>query len=164
MITKKQCLDSLIHEVTIVKHLTSKLKPEMGAYKPAPGMRSTLEVLHYLSSVGVAPLKALLNDNWGIVSAHAEQAASLTLADMPAALDKEIAELKEVFAGLTEDKLMTTDVTFPWGGGDKLGIAIVNTCLKFVTAYKMQLFVYAKSQGLSELNTASLWAGIDAKM
>ena len=161
MITKKQLLDSILHENNIVKHLAGKLTPEMMDYRPAPGMRSTLELLHYLTCVGAGTVKSIANNNWQIFGAYADAAKNYKLADIQGALDRQAQDLKDAFQELSEDKLANLDVTFPWGGGDKLGMALVNTTLKFFTAYKMQLFLYAKANGLSKLNTANCWAGID---
>ncbi|MFN8392792.1 MAG: hypothetical protein U0136_21040 [Bdellovibrionota bacterium] len=164
MITKKQLLDSLLHELHVVKHLTSKLTPEMMDYRPAPGMRSTLELLHYLCCVGAGATKSIANNNWEIFSAYSAEAKNFTLKDIPAALDRQAQDLKDAFAEISEDKFTNFDVTYPWGGGDKLGMAVINTSLKFLTAYKLQLFVYAKSCGLTKLNTANAWGGIDMEM
>ncbi len=43
-----------------------------------------------------------------------------------------------------------------------LGLAILNGPLKWLTAYKLQLFLYAKACG-AEIGTANAWAGMDWK-
>jgi hypothetical protein len=42
-----------------------------------------------------------------------------------------------------------------------LGRALVETTLKWLTAYRMQLFLYAKASGNEKIGTANNWAGVD---
>ena len=44
-----------------------------------------------------------------------------------------------------------------------LGAAILNGPAKWLAAYKMQLFLYAKASGAPELKTSNLWRGADPK-
>ena len=164
MITKKQLIASFEHECAIIKHLFSKLSAEQMNFKPAPEMRDTLHLLRYLAACGVGPVKGAVTGNFELMNAHFADAKSLTADQFLAAMDREAAGIREALAEIPEAEFLTREVTFPWGAHDKLGMALVNGPLKFLTAYRMQLFLYAKMSGCKELNTANCWAGIDMPM
>lgn len=164
MITKKQVLDSFIQEANICKHLYGKLTAPMFDFRAAPNTRSTLELLQYLTICAVGPAKSLVHGNWEISKGYREEAAKMPAADFLKRMDQQIEEMKTLFGELLEADLINRDVTYPWGGGEKLGMALVNTSLKFITAYRMQLFLQAKMAGLSDLNTSNCWRGSDAAM
>jgi hypothetical protein len=42
-----------------------------------------------------------------------------------------------------------------------LGAAIMNSSVKFLAAYRMQLFLYIKQLGRQELSTVQNWGGRD---
>lgn len=161
MMTKSQLIDSLCHECQIVKHLHGKLKPEQLDFRPAAGMRTTLETLRYLAACGIAPMKGALAENFEVMTAYFGEAANLTSEQIPTAMDKQAAGIREALAGIPEAEYDTRELSYPWGYKDKMGIALVNTSLKFMTAYRMQLFLYAKMSGSAELTTANCWAGMD---
>jgi hypothetical protein len=161
MITKEQFLASIFHETAIIKHLHAKLTPEMLDFRPAKDIRSILEVLQYLTFCGILPAQALLKNDWSIFAASQAQAAKLTFEEIPAALDRQAQDIQTVVSDLTDEQLLNQDVLLPWGTKDKLGISLVNTSLKFLCAYRLQLFVSAKAAGLTQLNTANCWGGVD---
>ncbi len=45
-----------------------------------------------------------------------------------------------------------------------LGAALVNFPLKFLAAYRMQLFLYLKSTLTEELTTMNCWFGMDGEL
>ena len=161
MITKKQLIASFEHECAIIKHLFSKLSAEQLTFKPAPEMRDTMQLLRYVAACGVGPLKGAVTGNFELMNAHFAEAKNLTAEQFVAAMDRQATEIRETLADIPEGEFLTREVTFPWGAHDKLGMALVNGPLKFLTAYRMQLFLYAKLSGSKELNTANCWAGID---
>ena len=162
MISKQKLIESIEEEVRIVKHLATKIKAEHLKYRPAENMRTTQETLQYLSACGIAAIKSGTSENKEVVAAYLEQAKQVTLDTFAAAMDRELAEIKELLNSFSEEELLSRQVNFPWGQSEVLGMAFVNTTLKFLTAYRMQLFVYLKSAGMSELNTMNCWAGIDS--
>lgn len=56
---------------------------------------------------------------------------------------------------------MKLDAALPWGEPVKAGAALINMPLKCLVAYRMQLFLYAKLVGLTELGSANCWVGVD---
>src|SRR5262245_9212406 len=58
VLTKQELIGSLQHEVRILVHLASKVKPEMIDYRPTTKQRTTIELLRYLTVMGPALIKA----------------------------------------------------------------------------------------------------------
>ncbi len=164
MITKKQLIASFEHECSIIKHLASKLSPEQLSFAPAPGMRDTLHLLRYLAACGVGPLKGAVTGDWSLMNAHFAESKNIEPSQFAAAMDREAAEIREALADIPDGEFLTRQVSFPWGVSDTLGMGLVNGPLKFLTAYRMQLFLYAKMSGCKDLNTGNCWAGVDMKM
>ena len=49
-----------------------------------------------------------------------------------------------------------------YGMGDKTkGVYLVENLLKWLAAYKMQLFLYVKANGNASIGTSNLWGGVD---
>jgi hypothetical protein len=63
--------------------------------------------------------------------------------------------------GLSEEELASREVALPWGDKMTLGAALVAMPHSFMTAYRMQLFLYLKQAGLTHLTTYEAWAGVD---
>ena len=160
MITKQQLIDSLVFECEAIKHLGSKITPQMLDYRPGPEMRTTLELMQYLTRCGRGPIRGIVLGDWD-GKKRAEEAGNVTLDTFSAAIDKQIEDIRSVLAEASDQDLLTREVTFPWGATSIMGIGIINTSLKFLTGYKMQLFIYAKQQGLTSLKTSNLWRGED---
>jgi hypothetical protein len=78
-------------------------------------------------------------------------------------MDRQKKEIKEFFDSVTERDLETRDATLPIGGTQLLGLAILDLPYKWLPAYKLQLFLYAKATGTSDIGTANAWMGIDWK-
>lgn len=158
MFTKTDFFASLRDEAKILKHLASKIRPEDLDYRPSENQRTTLELLQYLGFCGIVPLEGLL-DGWENLGPIGERMGSLTLDGFPAQLDAQIAGMEERLAPMDEAEIRERKVGFPWGGEATLAAALVDLPLKFFTAYRMQLFLYLKACGHTELNTMDCWIG-----
>lgn len=163
MINKDQIAASMMFECDVAKHLHGKLRPQSYDYKPTDGQRSTLDLLRYLSVCGIAGIQSLFQSNWKTFGKYTERAAKMSAEDFPAAMDLQKKEIKEFFNSVTERDLETRDAALPIGGTQLLGQAILDLPFKWLAAYKLQLFLYAKSTGVSDINTANAWMGIDWK-
>ena len=64
VLTKEELIGKLQHEIHILLHLCSKIKPEMLDYRPTPKQRSTIELLRYLTVMGPALLPACQTGNF----------------------------------------------------------------------------------------------------
>lgn len=163
MLSKSQFLDSIELEFNLCKHIHSKLDDAHIEFRPNGDMRSTLELMQYLCRCGYLPAHAIVNNAWNEVGAGLEAAKSISAADFPSRLDTELEEIKGLLANLSDEELASRKVQLPppWGVEIPLGRALVETSLKFLTAYRMQLCLYAKQAGLRSLNTTNFWVGTD---
>lgn len=164
MYTKADFLAAVAHEVKVIKHLATCIPAGQLGYKPTPAQRSTLELLRYLS---FAPLAAALylikgdEQSWERLGQDAE--AIQGVRGFTAALAKEGRAIAALLKPLTPAKLAKTKVE-TWGMGKlPLGVALVGSVLQQLTAYRMQLFLYAKASGNAGIGSSDLWMGKAAK-
>ncbi len=134
MISKQQFLDSVAHEVKVCKHLHSKLTPGQMDYKPGENMRTTLELLRYLTFCGAGPTRALVQDDWGPISRYQETASSMNAEEFGERMDAQLTEIQELLAGVSEADLETRDAPLPWGVREPLGASLVNLPFALVCA------------------------------
>jgi hypothetical protein len=160
VITKDQLAASLTRECDICRHLFTKLGPAAHDYRPSPGQRSTTDLLRYLSYCGIAGVRSMAEKNWKIFAERAERAKEMPAAEFPAAMDRQKREIEAFFESVSDQTLGTQEAQVPGGGTLPLGAAIMSGPLKWLTAYKMQLFLYAKATG-ADIGTVNAWAGID---
>jgi hypothetical protein len=163
VLTKEELVSALQNEVRIAVHLAKKVEPHMLDYRPTPGQRSTLEVLQYISMMGPTLLRyAVTGSTDPGIWASAETAAQALSAEATiAAIEAQREDYARILADVTDEFLREAKAS---GGGTAVsrGASIVNLVLCGCAAYRMQLFLYLKSCGRSELNTLNLWAGMDA--
>jgi hypothetical protein len=152
-------ITAIRRETAIIKHLATKVPAGQLNYRPTPPQRSTIDLLRYLTVIGVNATKYCLNGNWDHAKGSSAHAATLAVVDIPAAMDRQLAEIEAVLAPLTAADLANRTVAIPWGGKSALGDALLELPVGFLTAYRMQLFLYEKSSGASQLGTMDLWAG-----
>ena len=162
MITKDQLAASMLRDCDVILHLYGKLKPEDADYRPSEKQRSTLELLRYLSICAAAGLDCMAHADWKRFSSFGDRAKEMPFEGFPAAMEKQKAEIEAFFAGVSEEALETQEAPLPGGRGvSTLGLAIFNGPQKWLAAYKMQLFLYAKASGGTELGTSNVWGGMD---
>jgi hypothetical protein len=162
MITKDQLAASMLRDCEVILHLYSKLEPHHADHRPSERQRSTLELLRYLSFCAAAGVDCMAHGDWSRFKGHAERAAAMPFEGFPTAMEAQKAALEAFFAGVSEAALETQEAPLPGGRGvSTLGLAILNGPQKWLAAYKMQLFLYAKACGREELGTSNLWGGMD---
>ena len=163
MIRKEQLVESMVHDCEVSKHLFTKIAAASMEYRPTPQQRSTKELLQYLSICGIGGATCMAENNWDLYAKYSERAQQMEISEFPAAMDRQISELKDLFASLSEEDLDNREAPMPGGGAMPLGAGILNAPAKWLSAYKMQLFLYAKASGASDLSTVNAWLGKDAK-
>ena len=163
MISKDQLAAAMKRECDICQHLFTKLSPEAMDYRPSPGQRTTTGLLRYRSICGIAGLRCMGESNWKLFSEYTARAAQMGAADFPAAMARQKDEIGAWFDSVTEEMLETQPAKMPGGGTPPLGVGVLNGPFKWLAAYKLQLFLYAKSAGATEIGTANAWAGVDPK-
>lgn len=164
MITKDQLAAAMARECDICVHLFTKLDPATMDYRPSPTQRPTLELLRYLAICGIAGMTCMAESNWKRFGEFSERVKEMPAEAFPAAMARQKADIEVFFAGISEAALESQEAPLPGGrGATTLGEAILNGPFKWLTAYKLQLFLYAKATGAADLGTANAWAGMDRK-
>ena len=163
MLTKDQLLSSMRHETNVIKHLASKITPDLLEWRPTPGQRSFDELLKYLTVSAEIPCVNLFTGNWDHAEARSKLTESVTLDNFADAMDEQMNKLDELIRDVDVASALETDATLPWGAPIKQGQGFIDMPLKALVAYRMQLFLYLKQAGMSELNSANCWVGVDMK-
>lgn len=162
MITRDDLINSMLHEINVAKFIAGKIPVDRWGWRPSPKQRSVIELAQYLTRAGIGSLKVHVNGNRDHAEAMIAKANSVTPLTFARAMDDQAAEIKRVLGALGHGRLANDRVTLPIGGPPQsLAAAILNSSLKYLTAYRMQLFMYAKQLSREELGTAQAWAGRD---
>jgi hypothetical protein len=162
MITREELIESMVHEINVAKFIGSKLPAGRMNWRPTPKQRSVLELMQYLTRAGLGFTLTLVNGNRDHADAMIKKAETITPLSFARAMDEQAAQIRKTLGAVSNSRLVNDRVSLPWGGPPmSLGAAILNSSLKFLTAYRMQLFLYAKQLGREELGTAQAWAGRD---
>ena len=162
MLTKAEFLDSCTQEIRVIKHLATKVPRGGLSYRPTPAQRTTTQLLQYLSTAAIVPARAMVTGAWDDFEAVEKAEAALDVEDFAAAMDAQERDLRALIGPIPDADFASKDATLPWGVSQKLGAALVNTVLKSLVAYRMQLFLYAKAAGNHDLGPANCWVGVDA--
>jgi hypothetical protein len=77
MFSKADIIHEILLEIKIIKHLATKI-PEGGLeYRPTPKQRNLLELLQYLSFIGLGYIKALQEGNPSGMGSLSEKAKEI---------------------------------------------------------------------------------------
>lgn len=150
---------ALQHECDIAVHLFGQLPPGGLAYRASEGQRTTLELLRYLAFCGIGSTRWAVEDDLGAYKAEAARVADMEGPGFPAAMKAQRQALTNYLAGLSDEELATHEAKVPWGEAVPLGRALLEMPLKWMTGYRMQLFLQAKAAGATDLKTSDNWAG-----
>ncbi|MGZ4048592.1 MAG: hypothetical protein ACXVPU_15580 [Bacteroidia bacterium] len=165
---KQILLNSIIKEMKIIRRLSTKIPADKLDFRKKEGMRSTLELLQYLSSCGTGTIlywyRTDGSDFKTFYAALNEKAKTVTLDNFATIMDSQIELITKLFDKITEEDLVTKEIDFP--GGDKgiLAQGIIETNIKWLTAYKMQLFLALKLTVEENLVTGDLWRKTEIEM
>lgn len=160
MIDKDTLLELILEECDICLHLHGAIPDGGMDFRPTPDQRSTLELLRYLSFCALGGTRAMAEGNWDAYRALADDAATMEADAFPDAMARQKEGLRAYFAGLTQEDLDTRIATTPMGVELPLDRALITLPLKWMAAYRMQLFLYAKQAGNTEIWTPDCWAGV----
>ena len=161
---KEELIGKLQHEVHILLHLCSKVKPEMLDYRPTPKQRSTIELLRYLTVMGPVLLPACQTGNFDGAAweAKSKAAEAMDLDGLVASLGSQAAFYASALGAMSDADFRKEVELF--GQKGSVGAMMVNLLVCGHAAYRTQLFLYLKACGRDELNTMNLWAGVDGSM
>jgi hypothetical protein len=89
-----------------------------------------------------------------------DHARETTLENFASVMDLRETDFKATMEKFTDQDL--AQVINMYGRGDKpRGVYLVESVLRTLAAYKMQLFLYIKASGNTSINSSNLWAGVD---
>src|SRR5262245_57808347 len=155
MLDKNDLRDVMLKDCDICLHLYGKLPQGALDYRPSPYQRSTLELLRYLTYCGIAGARCLVEGKWDSFTPAADRASDMPASEFPAAMERQKRELTEFFERLTDEQFSTHMTKVPTGATVTLGQGLLQAPVRWLTAYRMQLFLYAKAAGNRELGTAN---------
>jgi hypothetical protein len=161
MISKNDIFKSIRHEANVCKHLYGKLPEGCMEYRPTTGQRSTIELLRYLAVVGIAGTRSMIEHDWSIWGTYKSRADQMTPEDFPEVMDQQMDELEAYLDTISDEDFETKTLKLPTGQELPIDIGLMNSIVKWLTAYKMQLFLYTKANGRDDIGTVNCWAGID---
>ena len=158
---KQHLLNSIEKEINICRRLYTKIPPDQINFRPKEGLRSILELLRYLTIVGsTMPLYWLKEDDTDFntfFSAIDTVARAMPYERFLTDMDAQMATIRDLLDQISEDDLMNKEVVYPWGGTAPWGEAIITTSIKFLTGYKLQLFLFIKLCDDQKLTTPDAW-------
>ncbi len=165
MTHKEQLLHSIEDDFKILKHLHTKIPAGKLEFKPAENMRTVYELLRYLTWCVLVTLKTFIegdedSPNFEFYKELSEAAQDFKSEDFNRAMDVQLGSIKKLFEKFSDEDLLSKVVMMPFGDKVPLGEGILNTTLKHITSYKMQLFLYLKILGV-KMNTVNCWIGED---
>jgi hypothetical protein len=160
MYTKENFLNTLSHEFAVIKHLAEKIPPQTQGYKPTEGQRTTLELIQYLSVVFGVATKAIVTGDMSVFGTDMPVSANTSLENFSEMMDKQNQLIQSLISPMTDEDMAMTMNMFNQGEKQK-GVYLIDSVLKWIVAYKMQLFLYIKASGNSAISTSNLWAGVD---
>ncbi len=163
---KQHLINSIEKEINICRRLYTKLPPDQVNFRPVEGVRSVLELLQYLGIAGTLMLKYWQGEDstdfntFYVTNITASKA--MMQEQFLTVMDEQIVTLNNLFSQVSEDDLLHKEITYPWSGVKApLGEAIIATSIKWMSAYKLQLFLLLKLSGDQHLATADAWALTD---
>jgi hypothetical protein len=162
MITKEQLLASIRHETNVIKHVATKVPEGRHDWRPTPGQRSIAELMRYLSVAALSPAVYCATGNWDHAEGLAKECEAVTPENFAGVMDRQLARIEEVFDGIDEQAATTAPSAQPWGAPVKQSQALMDSVLKTLVAYRMQLFLYAKQAGNADIGPADCWAGVSS--
>jgi hypothetical protein len=156
---KQQLLQNLQREVFLLKQLAPFIEERDLDFRPAEKMRSTIELMQYVTYIGAAMMRWFVKndmnkDEWMKLR---EQSKALTRENFKDFLDKEMEDITMYMNMITEEDLYKKEVELPSKEKMILGTAIINAPVKWLAAYRYQLFTYLKMNGRAELSTKEAW-------
>lgn len=162
---KETLQKNIVKDLKVVRRLITKISPETVDFRPVENVRSMLEVLQYLSSCSTNIIRFWYNEDQsdprGFLTKLRKDDPIVTLENAISIFDAQIAFVDELFASISEEDIQSKEVTYPWGGKGTLGEGIIETSIKWLAAYKMQLFLYIKISSGQNITTPDLWHKIE---
>jgi len=131
--------------------------PTQYEYRPTPKSRSISELLKYLTYCGYGSLIGVLKNDKEMES-FKDGKVITELSLFPSAIDFEFNRIKTRIHSIDDNVWNSGRSNYWWGLETSLQAAIVETSIKCLTAYRMNLFLWAKEVGNHDLDRTVCWA------
>jgi hypothetical protein len=156
---KNHLLTNLEREIILLKQIAPLIEEHDLQFRPTEKVRSTYELMQYLSGLGGTMLRWLIKNDLTpeVRKEIGEYRNTLTIENFPSRLDEQLVIIREFIANVTEEELLTMEVELPWKEKMPLGAAIINAPIKWLATYRMELFLYLKMNGRPDLSTKEAW-------
>jgi hypothetical protein len=158
---KQHLLNNIEKEINICRRLYTKIPPGQMDFRPKEGIRSILELLQYLTIIAsIMPAYWLKKDDTDFntfFSTMEKPTRTIPHEQFITAMDKQMETIRDLFNQISEDDLMNKEVDYPWGGKAPMGEALIASSIKFLTGYKLQLFLFIKLCDDQKLTTPDAW-------
>ncbi len=156
---KQHLLQNLQREIFLLKQLAPFIEERDLDYRPVEKMRSTHELMQYLSGIGATMLRwfvinDLTPDEWVKIRAYRK---TVTRENFKERLDEQMEDIIKYMDMISEEDLDKKEVELPSKEKMVLGTAIINAPIKWLASYRMQLFTYLKMNGRHEISTREAW-------
>lgn len=162
MLTKHQLKNLLAHETNVIKHLAASLPAGSDDWKPTENQRSVLDLLRYMTLMGETMAVWLVSGNFDHTAALNERAKTITRAHFADAMDAQLEKINDVLDELDLEGADERMVNAPWQEEMPFSELLIRSLHSMYSAYRMQLFLYAKGAGNHELSTFDCWLGRSA--
>lgn len=146
-------------EITLLKRLSMLIEESDLHFSPGEKIRTTHELMQYLSGLGYTILRWMVkNDLTPEDRARMREGnANVSIEDFSQRLDTQLDLIRGIMNEITEEDLITKEAIMPWGEKLPLGAGIMNTAVKFLASYRMQLYLNLKMNGRPHLSTREAW-------
>ena len=156
---KQHLLQNIKREIDLLKQLAPFIEEKDLDFRPNEKLRNTLELMQYLSTIGSVIIRRFIKNDITpeMREKTKEHWQTLTIQNFPARLDEQWLAIQEFMSEVTDEDLFTKEIELPWKEKTTLGSAIINAPIKWLATYRMQLFVYLKTNGKTDLSTKEAW-------
>jgi hypothetical protein len=144
-------------ETEICIALFGKMPPGGLAYRPSPSQRDTLELLKYLSKGPRNGVIRVVAGDWNATPPAMDMAKDMPPSDFERQMRLQAEEVSRVLRAANPEDLVHGTISFPWGETFTKMDALIHYPYRWLTGYRMQLFLYLKAAGASQLATPDLW-------
>jgi len=163
---KKQLLFNLERELELLKQIAPLIEERDLQFRPTEKVRSTLELMQYLSGVGATMMRwfvknDLTPEEWLKIR---EYRKTVNIGNFRDRIDEQIKQIREYMDMIPEEELFTKEVELPSKEKMLLGNAIINAPIKWLAAYRKELFLYLKMNGRHDISTKEAWTILDKEL
>lgn len=159
---KDLILSAIAREIAIIVPLGRQATPEDLSFRLFEGGRTIEETMRYLTWCSISAAKYYVDENTSLQEAYTHyknKYESQSIEKFGDLMHHQFLEIRLLLRPITDEDLKYREVETPWKETMPLGEAILHTTLKYLTAYRMQLFLMLKAAGHINLNTLDCWIG-----